>query len=178
MMKSDLSGKDRDRARQRALRKLSVRERTEKEILDFLREEGCTAKEAADITAEFREWGYLNDEKYCRRYFEYAMSKGKATARIIRELVQKGIPADKAEEVLETMRDEPGASRWADDRAKALSVGMKMAINQGDMGKAIDDKFLARVGRRLAGLGYDSGICYHVIGKVRDYCKEREREDE
>ena len=34
MMKSGLSGNDRERARQRALRKLSVRERTEKEILD------------------------------------------------------------------------------------------------------------------------------------------------
>ena len=173
MTKLSLSDKDREKARQAALRKLSVRDRTEKEILDFLREAGCTAEEAAEITAEFREWGYIDDEKYCLRYFEYSKSKGKASARIMRELVQKGISAEKARDVLEELTD-----RSSDDREAAMSVGMKMAANQADLGKAIDDRFLARVGRRLAGLGYDSNTCYYVIGKVRDYGKEREREDE
>lgn len=175
MTKLSLSDKDREKARQAALRKLSVRDRTEKEILDFLREAGCTSEEAAEITTEFREWGYIDDEKYCQRYFEYGRSKGKASARIIRELVQKGISAEKARDVLEEL-----TGRSSDDREAAMSVGMKMAANQADLGKAIDDRFLARVGRRLAGLGYDSSTCYYVIGKVRDYGKEieREREDE
>ena len=176
MMKSGLSGKD--KARERALKKLSTRERTEKEILDFLCGEGCTSGEAKEIVAEFREWGYLDDERYCRRYFEYGRSKGKAAARIIRELVQKGISADKARDVLSDMNEESGSGKWEDDKCTALSVGMKMAVNQADSGKPSDEKFLARVGRRLAGLGYDSGTCYYVIGKVRDYGKEREREDE
>ena len=173
MTGSSLSDKDREKARQAALRKLSVRDRTEKEILDFLKEAGCTGAEAEEITSEFREWGYIDDEKYCRRYFEYGRSKGKASARIIKELVQKGISAEKARDVLEELTD-----RTADDREAALSVGMKMALNQTDLGKDIDDRFLARVGRRLAGLGYDSSTCYYVIGKVSDYGKEREREDE
>lgn len=169
----NLSDKDREKARQAALRKLSVRDRTEKEIMDFLKEAGCTGEEAAGITAEFREWGYIDDEKYCRRYFEYGKSKGKATSRIIRELVQKGISAEKARDVLEELTD-----CASDEREAALSVGMKMALNQADLGKDIDDRFLARVGRRLAGLGYDSSTCYYVIGKVRDYGKERESENE
>ena len=176
MMKSGLSGKD--KARERALKKLSTRERTEKEILDFLCGEGCTSVESKEIVAEFKEWGYLDDERYCRRYFEYGRSKGKAAARIIRELVQKGISADKARDVLSDMNEESEDGKWEDDRRVALSVGMKMAVNQADSGKPSDEKFLARVGRRLAGLGYDSGTCYYVIGKVRDYGKEREREDE
>ena len=176
MMKSGLSGKD--KARERALKKLSTRERTEKEILDFLCGEGCTSVESKEIVAEFKEWGYLDDERYCRRYFEYGRSKGKAAARIIRELVQKGISADKARDVLSDMNEESEDGKWEDDRRAALSVGMKMAVNQADSGKPSDEKFLARVGRRLAGLGYDSGTCYYVIGKIRDYGKEREREDE
>ena len=176
MMKSGLSGKD--KARERALKKLSTRERTEKEILDFLCGEGCTSEEAKEIVAEFREWGYLDDERYCRRYFEYGRSKGKAAARILRELVQKGISADKARDVLSDMNEESDSVKWEDDKCAALSVGMKMAVNQAVSGKPLDEKFLARVGRRLAGLGYDSGTCYYVIGKVRDYGKEREREDE
>ena len=176
MMKSGLSGKD--KARERALKKLSTRERTEKEILDFLCGEGCTSVESKEIVAEFKEWGYLDDERYCRRYFEYGRSKGKAVARIIRELVQKGISADKARDVLSDMNEESDGGKWEDDKCAALSVGMRMAANQADSGKPSDEKFLARVGRRLAGLGYDSGTCYYVIGKVRDYGKEREREDE
>ena len=176
MMKSGLSGKD--KARERALKKLSTRERTEKEILDFLCGEGCTSVESKEIVAEFKEWGYLDDERYCRRYFEYGRSKGKAAARIIRELVQKGISADKARDVLSDMNEESDGGKWEDDKCAALSVGMRMAANQADSGKPSDEKFLARVGRSLAGLGYDSGTCYYVIGKVRDYGKEREREDE
>ena len=176
MVKSGLSGKD--KARERALKKLSTRERTEKEILDFLCGEGCTSVESKEIVAEFKEWGYLDDERYCRRYFEYGRSKGKAAARIIRELVQKGISADKARDVLSDMNEESDGGKWEDDKCAALSVGMRMAANQADSGKPSDEKFLARVGRRLAGLGYDSGTCYYVIGKVRDYGKEREREDE
>ena len=176
MMKSGLSGKD--KARERALKKLSTRERTEKEILDFLCGEGCTSVESKEIVAEFKEWGYLDDERYCRRYFEYGRSKGKAAARIIRELVQKGISADKARDVLSDMNEESDGGKWEDDKCAALSVGMRMAANQADSGKPSDEKFLARVGRRLAGLGYDSGTCYYVIGKIRDYGKEREREDE
>ena len=173
MMKSSLSDNNKDRnqivdqARQAALRKLSSGERTEKEVLDFLCGKGCTAEEAAQITHEFSEWGYIDDKKYCRRYFEYGRSKGKATARIIRELAQKGISSDKAREVLSDMKNNDHESSLTDDRDTALTVGMKMAANQADMGKLIDDKFLARVGRRLAGLGYDSSTCYYVIGRVR-----------
>ena len=170
MMKYGLSGKD--KARERALKKLSVRDRTEKEILDFLKEEGCSGEEAAEITAEFREWGYIDDEKYCRSYFKYGKSKGKASARIVRELAGKGISAEKAGDVIEEL------THHVDDRETALSVGMKMAFNQAESGKPLDEKFLARVGRRLAGLGYDSGTCWFVIDKVRNYGKKREKEDE
>lgn len=188
MMKSCLSGNDKERdndnkrqiekARQAALRKLSARERTEKEILDFLKEAGCTHEEAAEITAEFREWGYIDDEKYCRRYFEYGRSKGKAAPRIVSELTQKGISSEKARRVLAAMKEEAGGDGWTEDRQAALSVGMKMTAAQRELGKAIDDKFLAKVGRRLTGLGYDSGTCHYVIGKIRDYGRERERERE
>lgn len=185
-MKSSLSDKDKERenerervlekARQAALRKLSARDRTEKEIGDFLREAGCSAEEVAKITEEFREWGYLDDEKYCRRYFEYGRSRGKASARIIKELAMKGISAERTRSVLEAMKEEAEDSRgpresaggqYKDDKSTALSVGMKMVANQVEAGKPVDDRFLARVGRRLAGLGYDSGTCYYVIGKIR-----------
>ena len=179
MMKSSLSDnnmeKDRqvEKARQSALRKLAARERTEKEILDFLREAGCSDEEASEITSEFKSWGYIDDEKYCRRYYEYARSKGRASVRIARELMQKGISTEMCRQVLEDCREEgPG------DRQSALEVGMKMAQDQRELGKPVDQKFLARVGRRLAGLGYDSGTCYYVMDRVKASSREKERESE
>ena len=34
-------------------------------------------------------------------------------------------------------------------------------------GKPLDEKFLARAARRLAGLGYTTDVIYFVIGKLR-----------
>lgn len=171
--KSDSNEKNKEKARQAALRKLSLRDRTEKEIEDVLCEHGCTRQEAAEILEEFRQWGYLNDEKYCLTYYKYSKGKGKALPRITGELVQKGIPAEKVRRAFE----DAGCSE-DDDRSTALSVGTKMAKSQAELGKPLDEKFLSRVGRRLSYLGYDSGTCYFVMGKIRNYAKEIEREYE
>lgn len=166
-------------ARDAALRKLSSRDRTEKEIRDFLAEAGYEADEAEDAVAFLKECGYLDDKNYCRKYYVYGSSKGKSRERIVRELVQKGIPAEHSRNVFEDMADDP---QWqenlTDDRTNALKIGSRMARDQEASGKELDEKFMARVGRRLMGLGYESGICYYVIGKLRDYSKEKAREDE
>ena len=179
MIKSSLSDNNMEKirqvekARQSALRKLAARERTEKEILDYLREAGCSTDEASEIIAEFKSWGYIDDEKYCRRYYEYARNKGRASARIARELMQKGISMEMCRQVLEECGEEGHG-----DRQSALEVGMKMAYGQIELGKTVDQKFLARVGRRLAGLGYDSGTCYYVMNMIKSSSREIERKSE
>lgn len=175
-MKSDLSyndgegEKNKEKARRAALRKLSSRDRTEKEISDVLCQWGCSREETAEIIDEFRELGYLDDERYCLRYYEYAKSRGKASDRIIRELISKGVPMQTARAALDNTE--------TDDRAAALSVAFKMAENQQACQKPLDEKFMARVGRRLSSLGYNSGICYYAIGKIREYSKDKSKEDE
>lgn len=83
MMKSSLSDNNKDRnqivdqARQAALRKLSAGERTEKEVLDFLCGKGCTAEEAAQITHEFSEWGYIDDKNTAADTLSTAEAKEK-----------------------------------------------------------------------------------------------------
>ena len=169
MMKSSLSDNNMEKirqvekARQSALRKLAARERTEKEILDYLREAGCSTDEASEIIAEFKSW----------RYYEYARNKGRASARIARELMQKGISMEMCRQVLEECGEEGHG-----DRQSALEVGMKMAYGQIELGKTVDQKFLARVGRRLAGLGYDSGTCYYVMNMIKSSSREIERKSE
>ena len=63
-----------------------------------------------------------------------------------------------------------------DDRALAMEIGEKMVRQQRENGKDRDEKFFARVGRRLAGLGYDSGTIYSVLGKLRQDERDRQRD--
>ena len=168
-------------AAEAAMRKLSAHMRTEQEIRDFLRDATYPAEEIEAAIAELKSFGYLHDERYCREYFLYAKARGKADARIVRELAQKGISAETARNVIEDLRAEAAGDDdvAADDRTAALAVGRKMLRNQWDDSKPVDDRFLARVGRRLAGLGYDSGTIYDILGKLRqDERDRRETADE
>ena len=164
-----------EKARDAALKKLGSRARTEKEIRDHLRSLDFTTEDVNDAVDFLREYNYINDERYCRQYYAYARPKGKALYRIIRELEQKGIPAHVARTALEDMEAEPEfGEEVISDRDAALEVGFKMARQQSASGKDFDQKFLARIGRRLAGLGYDSSTCYYVMNKVKDYGKKDE----
>ena len=168
-------------AAEAAMRKLSARMRTEWEIRDFLRSAEYPTEEIEAAIAELKSYGYLHDERYCREYFLYAKARGKADARIVRELTQKGISSETARNVIGDLRAEAAENEGgaADDRDAALAVGRKMLRNQWDDGKPVDDRFLARVGRRLAGLGYDSGTIYDILGKLRqDERDRRETADE
>ncbi len=54
-----------------------------------------------------------------------------------------------------------------DEKARALEIAINMADRQLEDGKDLDDKFMARVGRRLAGQGYSADTAYYVLGKLR-----------
>ena len=95
----------------------------------------------------------------------------------MRELAQKGISVETARNVIEDLRaaEMQDGGEIAEDRDAALAVARKMLRGQWEDGKAADDKFLARVGRRLAGLGYDSSVIYDIFGKLRQ--DERDRRE-
>ncbi len=164
-----------ENARDAALRKLTARARTEKEICDYLSDREFSTEEIKDAVDFLKEYDYLNDERYCRQYYIYSRKKGKAMYRIVRELEKKGISASISKSAIEDMENEEEYKEQViDDRLAAMDVGLKMARIQREDNKEIDQKFLARVGRRLMGLGYDSGTCYYVMEKIKDYGKENE----
>ena len=157
-----------ERAREAALRRLSSRLRTEKEIQDHLKSLDFSEEDVNSALAFLKEYNYIDDSEYCRHFYAASRQKGWAKYRIIRELEQRGIATAFAKAVFEDLDDEA-----YDDREAALKIGLKMARQQGRE-ICCDRKFLARVGRRLAGLGYSSDICYYVMSKVKDYGKENE----
>ena len=187
-----------------ACRKLSTRMRTEKEIADYLKELDFTEEAIAEALTELRDYGYINDKKYAFEYFKYARRKGWAMQRIRHELATKGIGAGVIEEVKDEIEqaltenartqaavadgaDELGASGCLgefaeelpelDDMPVAREVAQKMARNQLADGKELDEKFMARLARRLAGLGYSSSVIYGVSKEIREYERDRDAEE-
>lgn len=184
-----------DEAFNAACRKLASRMRTEKEIKIHLKKLEFDDDTIDEVVSNLTELGYIDDEKYCAEFFKYAKAKGKADARIVRELVEKGVTRETAKNVIEDVRETAaemqkymneydgetvkfGATdyrtdEYPSDSRLAYEIGLRMTKSQLEEGKEIDPKFLARVGRRLAGLGYDSGIVYNILGKLREYGRKK-----
>ena len=146
--------------------KLAYRMRTEKEIRDFLEKAGYATDEIAEAVADLKSFGYIDDARFCEEYFRYAKQKAKADARIIRELSQKGITAEFARNVIEDVRVDAEAE-FDDDATSAMRTAVQMLRNLTEDGKKADEKFFAKVGRRLFQLGFDSSVIYGVIGDLR-----------
>lgn len=184
-----------DEAFDSACRRLASRMRTEKEIRQHLTKHEFDNDTIDEVVSNLTELGYINDEKYCAEYFKYAKSKGRADARIVRELVEKGISRETAKNVIDDVRESATEGQrhmsenegellgfdsadyitqeYPSDSRLAYEIGLKLAERQLEEGKEIDQRFLARVGRHLAGLGYDSGIVYNILGKLREYGRKK-----
>ena len=188
-----------------AASRLSSRMRTESEVRRYLQQQEYSQEEIQEAVMVLKDYGYLNDARYCGEYYRYAKTKGKADRRILQELMQKGVSAETAKNAIARLREEEeqvlteramaeglnagqqdaGAYRQeefqhtkSDDRTVAGQVALKMAKAQITSGRPLDEKFLAKVGRRLAGLGYESSMVYEVLGKLRQVEKRRNAVEE
>ncbi len=80
---------------------LSVRQRSEKEIGDYLKKKGCLPITVSRVKERLRELGYLNDREYARAY----VSENKrlyGTVRLKNELLKRGVSREVIDETLET----------------------------------------------------------------------------
>ena len=156
-----------------ALSKLNYRMRSKAELTKALAELDYDSDEISETIEELETFGYIDDRRFSEEFI-------RSSARILRALREKGITKNMAEEAMDLHLDEeesvtdPGSF----DRERALNTGFKMADEQLAKGKEIDDKFLSKVGRRLMSLGYNSGVCYYVIGRIREDKKNTERWEE
>ncbi len=92
---------------EKGLSYLSMRSYSRKELFDKLKiRYGESAAERA--INKLLDYGYLNDESYCREYVRYLYEVKKFdTRRINQELRRKGIDRDLAENTLKTLDNEP-----------------------------------------------------------------------
>ncbi|MBQ1580293.1 MAG: RecX family transcriptional regulator, partial [Firmicutes bacterium] len=151
---------------------------TEKEILDEaadllagraymsgdlqkkLRAKGYGAEETEDAVTRLQELGYLDDEAYAKSFASDAARKGKGKLRIARELAQKGADSATARAAIEAAAEEEDQ---LSERERAMEAAQKMLRGSQD----IDEKMLARIGRRLSSLGYEPSVIWDVLGKLK-----------
>lgn len=153
-----------------ALSKLNYRMRSSRELSTALRDLGYDEEEIRDVMEELENFGYIDDMRFSEEFIRSSARKNKSSSGILRSLKEKGISSEMAEAAMENYLNGEGeeSSRRSFDRERALQAGMKMAEEQISRGKETDERFLAKVGRRLTGLGYDSSTCYYVIGRIKE----------
>jgi len=116
---------------------------------------GYSRDESDAAVEELRERRYLDDARVCASYVRRAAAAGKGTARIRTELLQKGALKADIDKALAEYTEEDGTGEA--ERARAAVSGMRCE----------NEKDAARIGRKLASLGYPPHIIYDILGELR-----------
>ena len=149
-------------ARQKALDYLNIKPRTRHQVGKYLLQKGYDAEETEAVLKELERYRYIDDTEYCRMYFEYGFEKGRGVQRIKRELSEKGVERDIIEDVLESLEDIPDQTEAAIEAARDVIAG----IDTGSLGYEEKQKLKAKIGRRLAYRGFETGVIYEALERL------------
>jgi Uncharacterized protein conserved in bacteria len=159
--------------RDTALTYLASRERSAYEIKTHLLSKGFGAEEIKAELEFLQEFHYVDDARYCADYIRYAAGKGRGPIRIRMELEEKGIDGSLIRQALEEFFDPAGEREAAMKEAQKLlrrdaagSCDAEEATGEKEP-ETVDEKTLAKIGRKLASLGYHTDVVYGVIGRLR-----------
>ena len=154
-----------------AAKYLAYRSHTSMEMRKHLLQKDFDEEAVQEVIAEFTEFGYLDDSRYCMQYFDYAFGKGKGKRLVFAELKEKGVDSDTIQFAFEdweaegeTGYDEKGRAR--EESAKVLRMA-GIDFEDFDEVRGVDEKLVAKVARRLQSKGYSSDTIYSVIGVLR-----------
>ncbi len=84
----------------RALKYLSLRSRSVKEVSDYLLKKGYSLEDANNAIQKLLELKFLNDDNFARSFTEQKQKKGKSRMAIEFELKLKGINKEISQDVL------------------------------------------------------------------------------
>lgn len=144
--------------RDTALSYLEHRERSAFEVRSHLISKGFGEAEIEEELKHLKELRYVDDARYCDDYIRYGAAKGRGPVRLQMELSEKGIDSGLIREALEESFDR------RTERDAAMKEAGKLLKEQVHRP---DEKTLARIGRKLNGLGYHSDVIYEIIRTLR-----------
>ncbi len=146
-------------AKDKALRLLGFRAHSEKELLEKLRRAGANPEDFDEIVAFLKEYNFINDSEYARRYAKDLQNlKRYGKRRIILELKNKGISEEDIENALLELSEDT-------EDVLLLLVRKKLSGN-------FDRKNIDRAFRYFAYRGYDFDEIKTCVEKVKEECQE------
>lgn len=147
-----------------ALYYLEHRERSAHEVKSHLISKGFQEGEIEEELKFLKDLHYVDDARYCSVFIRYGMGKGRGPVRLQLELKEKGINAALIKDALEesfTRQSEREAAMK--EARKLLDRGVRLEDEQ----NGPDEKTIAKIGRKLASLGYHTDIIYDIIRQIR-----------
>jgi regulatory protein len=144
------------KARSRALRFLTYRARTVKELETYLQQKEFAAGIVASVIAEMKDYGYLDDYKFSRDFINYRKSRGYGKKRIKYELKLKGIERDCVEELI--------ADSF--DREEELNVIRDMLRKRMPDDGIIDQRWVVRQAGFLARRGFQENLIMNILREL------------
>ena len=141
---------------EKAMRLLSVRSYSERELMKKLRLAKIPAREAAEAVAECRRRGYLNDELLAEDYAHALVNRGSGSRLVKLQLRKRGLPAEYVETALEkTAGLEPDAAR------RALEYKLRLLSRETDPRKKREKAF-----RFLVSRGFSLDVIRELFDEV------------
>lgn len=143
-------------AMEKAMRLLSRRALSERELLNKLCAAGYPFREARDAVAECRKRGYVNDEAFAADYTELLAGRCLGGRRIKLALRKRGIPAELQEEPLEA-----AAETEAERASEALAYKLRLLARETDPRRKREKAF-----RFLIGRGFSCESCRTALERA------------
>lgn len=153
------------RAYESCIRKISLKDRTRKEMYDWLtRETDCDIESINSIIDKLEMRGYIDDERYCKEAVIRMKQTLMGEERIIRDLRKKGIPQTMTESVLRSLPE--------DEETNAMRYVTKCALTIHDVSVPQKKKKLME---RMLSKGYDSELSRKIINEM-DFSEDKREE--
>ena len=142
-------------AREIALRRLSVRARSRKELTQDLKSRDVPADAAAEVLDRFAEVGLINDAAFAQEWVE-SRGRRSGAARLRQELRLKGVAE-------EDIADAIGGRGDQADLTNARELARRKAATMKGLDRVVRQRRLTAL---LARRGYSSAVIRRVIGEV------------
>ncbi|WP_238147703.1 MULTISPECIES: regulatory protein RecX [Micrococcaceae] len=147
-----------DRAKDIVLRQLTMAARSRGQLEEKLRSKEISEDTVSEILDRYEDLGLVDDQQFAEMFVRSrSMSRKLARPALRRELAQKGVTGDIAEEALAQRSDD-------DEREDARELVRKKIKRNVDLSdRAVHEKELRRLASMLARRGYSSGMAFEVV---------------
>lgn len=139
-------------ALEKAISLLSLRARTEREIVEALRRNVYPEETIARVMARLNESGYVNDSEFAVQFSSSRLSRGMGVRRIRMELARKGVDSSTVDDAVSLLEND-------DILESAIKTARKYS-----RGKDINDRSdLQKVLAALARKGFDYSVSREAV---------------